>query len=143
MPRPLFETEEDLDREAAATKALCEYLGADAIKLPMRSRADQLLHSEGKCVAIVEAKCRNVSSARYEDYMLSASKYGALYDWAEKGFDTYLLVRWTDATGFVSIPTKHTSGTGGRYDRGDLADIEPMVYIPVDSFTFIDGDRLC
>lgn len=140
MTRPLFETSEDLDREAAATKALCEHLGADAIKLPMRSRADQLLHSEGECVAIVEAKCRNISSARYEDYMLSASKYNALCDWAEKGFNTYLLVRWTDTTGYIQIPTEHGTGTGGRYDRGDLADIEAMVYIPVDSFTFIDGE---
>lgn len=143
MTRPHYETVDDLYEELEVADLLCAHLGAQAVKLPLYSRADVLLHKDGEAVAIVEIKRRNISTAKFSEYMLGMDKYKALCRWADKGFKTYLLVRWTNAVGYIEIPTEHSSGEGGRYDRGDINDTGEMAYIPVDNFTFIQGDPNC
>jgi hypothetical protein len=35
-----------------------------------------------------------------------------------------------------------TYGFGGRYDRGDAQDVEPMIYLPLKKFQKIEGATL-
>ena len=132
--RPLYETADDLSNEAAATAVLCEALGCEAVKLPLASRADRLLHKDGEARTIVEFKCRRVKRATYDTYMISKAKYDALCAWVPLGFKSALLVRWSDQLGYVIVPCEHTVAEGGRTDRGDPRDVETVVHIPTTLF---------
>lgn len=138
--RRRYETEEDLQNEREVAAALERHYHLTAIKLPDNSRADFIMHRDGLAQSVVEIKCRNVSSAKYETLMLSKGKYYALLDWADRGFKAALAVRWTDGIGVCPIPVEHTLGTGGRTDRGDALDIESVVHIPIDQFRMLPND---
>jgi len=87
---------------------------------------------------IVEVKVRKNARLKYPTYMLSKAKYDALTELSETGFiGAMLAVQWTDQLGVVAIPTAHSVGHGGRYDRNDAADQEPVVLIPIKNFTRI------
>jgi hypothetical protein len=135
--RKRYETDEDRQNERDVATAIEQHYQLTAIKLPDHSRADFIMHRDGVAQSVIEIKCRNVSSAKYETLMLSKSKYYALLDWAERGFKAALVVRWTDAIGICPVPVEHSLGTGGRTDRGDALDIESVVHIPIDRFKLI------
>lgn len=135
--RRRYQTEEDLQNEREVAAVLARHYDLTAIKLPDNSRVDFLMHRDGLAQSVVEIKCRNVSSAKYETLMLSKGKYYALLDWVDRGFKAALAVRWTDGIGVCPIPTEHTLGTGGRTDRGDALDIESVVHIPIDQFRML------
>ena len=135
--RKRYETDEDRQNERDVATAIAQHYHLTPIKLPDHSRADFIMHRDGVAQSVIEIKCRNVSSAKYETLMLSKSKYCALLDWAERGFKAALVVRWTDAIGICPVPVEHSLGTGGRTDRGDALDIESVVHIPIDRFKLI------
>jgi hypothetical protein len=46
-----------------------------------------------------------------------------------------LIIKWDDGVFFYKAGSSEvTYGFGGRYDRDDSQDQEPMVFIPVDKF---------
>ncbi|MDI3491999.1 MAG: hypothetical protein PWP11_3276 [Thauera sp.] len=135
--RKRYETDEDLRNEREVAAVIERHYRLTAIKLPDHSRADFLMHRDGVAKSVIEIKCRNVSSAKYETLLLSKGKYCALLDWTNRGFKAAIVVRWTDVIGVCPIPVKHSLGTGGRTDRGDALDIESVVHIPIDCFALI------
>ena len=137
IPRPYYQTEDDLRREREVAAAIERAYGLTAIKLPDNARADFLLHRDGTAKSVIEIKCRNVSSAKYDTYMISKSKYDAMLGWAAMGLKAAIVVRWTDTIGVVRVPVEHAEDTGGRTDRGDARDIEAVVHIPIDHFKMI------
>jgi hypothetical protein len=138
--RRRYQTEEDLRNEREVAAAIERHYSLTAVKLPDNSRADFMMHRDGVAQSVIEIKCRNVSSAKYETLMLSKGKYYALLDWTDKGFKAALVVRWTDTIGICPIPVDHTLGVGGRTDRGDALDIESVVHIPIDRFKLIPAE---
>jgi hypothetical protein len=132
--RRLYETEADLAREKAAVLLLCEALGCEALKMPLASRADALLHREGEAKTILEYKFRRVRRGAYDTYMIGKAKYDALCAWNDRGFKAALLVEWADQLAYVMVPCEHEIGEGGRLDRGDERDLESVVFIPTSLF---------
>lgn len=116
---------------------LCEALGCQAVKMPLASRADALLHRDGEAKTIIEFKYRRTRRGAYPTYMIGRAKYLALLDWTTKGFKAALLVQWSDQLAYVMLPVEHDTGEGGRTDRGDDRDIEEVVFIPVENFKTI------
>lgn len=137
MARPRYETDADLAREKAAVAVLCDALGCGAVKLPLASRADALLHHDGEAKTIVEFKYRRTRRGAYPTYMIGRGKYDALCAWTSLGFKAALLVEWADQLAYVMVPIEHDTGEGGRTDRGDEHDIEEVVFIDVDKFNTI------
>lgn len=135
--RPLYERQEDLDREWMAVQEFCNHAAAIPVKLPIEARADYMLFRGRDAKAIVEIKCRKNRRTAYPTYMISKSKYDALCQWQSMGFYVALVVNWEDDIGYVSIPVDHEIGKGGRWDRGDPMDVEPVVLISVDKFKTI------
>jgi len=92
-----------------------------------------------KAVSFVELKCRTCKHDAYETYMLSLSKLMKARELSENtGLPVFLAVQWTDRMGFVRLNTcQCTLGVGGRKDRGDWQDIEPVVHIPIYQFNFL------
>ena len=135
--RPLYETQEDLDREREAIMALCAKTSSLPIKLPIAAHADYLMSRDGEAKAVAEVKCRKNARLTYDTYMLSKHKYEGLLSWANYGLTPILLVSWTDAIGYLKLPCPHDIAIGGRRDRGDAQDIEPVVHIKTSSFNLL------
>lgn len=135
--RRYYQTEDDLRREREVAAVIERAYDLKAIKLPDYARADFLLHRDGTAKSVIEIKCRNVSSAKYDTYMISKAKYDALLGWVDMGLKAAIVVRWTDAIGVVGVPVEHRESTGGRTDRGDAFDIENVVHIPTERFKLL------
>lgn len=102
---------------------------------------------EGLAVAIVEVKVRRCKMREYPTYMVSEAKALGLRDAAiERGIAGVLLVRWSDAAGWLRLDAgqtvKWTVGLGGRVDRGDPADIERVVLLPIAWFGLLAVPRV-
>jgi len=135
--RPLYETEEDIHRERGTILTLCATTDSHAIKLPVKAYADYIMSRNGEAKAVVEVKCRNNNRLAYDTYMISQRKYEGLLSWANYGLTPILLVGWLDAIGYVRLPCPHEASMGGRRDRGDAHDIEPVVHIKTSDFKVI------
>lgn len=135
--RPLYETREDLGRERKVARYFGRATDSVPVKLPINAHADFIMVREGEAKAVVEIKCRNNSRLAYDTYMISQHKYEGLLSWEGYGLKPILLVSWTDSVGFISLPCQHTKSIGGRRDRGDIQDIEPVVHIEIAQFKLI------
>jgi hypothetical protein len=144
-PRRTYESPADLKNEVEVVEAIYRDLGCDGYRKTPKFSAIDFALLRGDCIAYyAEVKCRRNERGRYPDYMISRAKYDAL-DQSRKqcSVTSLLVVRWTDYIGVLTIPP-HTMkyGFGGRRDRNDPKDMEPVVYIPTYHFqTFIQGKQ--
>lgn len=138
MNRPIYETDEDRVNEKRMLRLA--YPDRQAFKLPRSYHADFWLpHSELPPV-IVECKQRSAYFGEYDTYAISLGKYMACMRLAEMmGGFFHIVTSWSD--GIVAVAQMVTERTchhpikpGGRYDRNDPADVEPMVHIPIGAF---------
>ncbi len=138
MTRPTYERPADLEAEREMIAAV--FPSVVAHKLPVSYRIDYLLEvyktSAGIRRAWCECKARNVPFGTYADYMLSLGKFAAGCELARNtGYPLLLIVRWTDCitrhTLDTSTPAAYPIEMGGRKDRDDDQDIEPVVMIPL------------
>lgn len=132
--RPTYESPTDLSNEQAVADLMAHRWRAEPVKLPIQFRVDYALFRNGWIAAWAEVKCRSNASDRYDTYMLSLAKVQAGNRLAAAhGVPFLLVVRWTDAIGWVQ-PTAGDVRIGGRRDRGDAQDIEQVVHIPITDF---------
>ena len=92
---------------------------------------------DGKVVAIVEVKCRTNPMRKYPTYMVSATKATTIRDEAvSRRIAGVLLVRWSDAVGWVRLDRLRDWNvtSGGRTDRADPLDIEPVLHVAITRF---------
>lgn len=135
--RPTYETEGDKNREAKVIDSLCAVWECNATKLPKFYKQDWALTSVGGTVrALVEVKCRTHPRERYPTLILSLEKWLALAMLSEhtnaKGI---LAVQFSDGIFWmVAKPQPQWRiAIGGRTDRNDPDDVEPVVHIPTNS----------
>ena len=135
--RPTYESPTDLKNEVEVIEAIYRDLGCDGYhKTPKFSAIDFALLRGDAIAYYAEVKCRRNERGRYPDYMISRAKYDAL-DQSRKqhSITSLLVVRWTDCIGILTIPPHTlTYGFGGRHDRNDPKDMEPVVFIPTYHF---------
>jgi hypothetical protein len=135
--RLIYEKPEDLAAERIALDRACEVWKCTAEKLPMKYELDYLLLREGKGVAWLEIKSRTNPRAAYPTYMISLGKIMAARRLSEASqLRSFLLVQWSDYCGYVRLDSllDFTTAVGGRTDRGDEQDIEPVALIPIVDF---------
>ena len=135
--RPRYETEEDRSGETAVLASLCRRWGCSAKKLSDRYELDYLLLKERQGKAWLEIKIRTNEYDAYPTYMISFGKVLAARRLSQGSeLPSFLLVQWTDCKGYTRLDDLkrfHVS-IGGRTDREDFQDIEPVVYIPTQDF---------
>lgn len=141
MSRPLYETDNDRRKERLAMDRLL--MGSNKVfrKLPIRYGVDFAIISDGKIVSWAEVKCRNNSSALYQTLMISAAKiWTGVTLSAQTGKPFFIVAEWTDGIGYLKIPdvSLFDLGFGGRTDRNDAQDMEPVYFIPVELFKMKD-----
>lgn len=120
MARPLYEDEEDLARERAVVQALCSTLGCTYRKLPISYGLDYALLDGERVMSMIEIKCRDNNSARYDTIMVSVLKrMKALELRKAASVTTNLVVAYTDGIYLIDFAQKPDYvAVGGRTDRG-------------------------
>jgi len=136
--RPIYETSSNRAKEHAAAVQFAAIAHCDYVRHDPLFAWDYTFTREGKAVAFIEVKCRTTPSTKYAQYMVSESKCVTLCNASKlTGVAAVLLVQWSDCLGWLRIDgINWTTATGGRRDRNDPLDIEPMAYFDVDCFTF-------
>jgi len=137
--RPTYETSADLQNERQVVDAINELWQTKASKMPRAYSLDYALTRAGRVCTFVEIKCRTVSSYQYDTYMISLAKVlKARALGREVGVPSLLVVRWTNMVGYVDLREVDIDvQVGGRADRNDAQDIEPVCMIPIEQFTRI------
>lgn len=139
MSRPLYESPLDLKKEEAAIKVVASRNGCSYEKLPLDYRADYLLLKENRPSAVAEVKCRANPREQYPTLMLSLNKWRHSEELSRYlGVPFVLIASWTDGVFVHKAGSAEISfGFGGRIDRNDSQDREPVVFIPTTAFTFV------
>lgn len=111
-------------------------------KLPVSYSFDYLITREAKDKSLygmgfLEIKIRSCASTDYEDFCISFLKLDHGVRWLYLGMDVVFAVRWKDKDGYVKLTDARENYQlvwGGRNDRGDAADKEPLALIPINIF---------
>ncbi|HAD28754.1 MAG TPA: hypothetical protein DCF96_08840 [Rhodobacteraceae bacterium] len=138
--RPTYETSKDLNKEILAIKKFIAIFGGDVdfVKLPLQYKMDFCLIDNKIVKTFVEVKCRTNKKTAYSTYIISMSKIVVAKSYNDIGINCILLVQWTDQMGWVDLSNNEWSTkVGGRKDRGDWQDIEPVIHIPISEFNIV------
>lgn len=142
MTRPRYETESDLVLEWHVIRQIETRWRCEAHKLPISYGLDFALVRGGQICAAVEMKRR---SKRYGSLMISMHKLTKARDFRDQGVPTFFVIAWPDGVYYHEISDDlFPIGWGGRIDRGDSADVEPVAHIPAENFKslFSAAERL-
>lgn len=137
--RPIYETPADALVERATIDRFCKWVKAVAVKLPRSYSVDWALVRGAGVVAWAETKRRRNRREDYPTLMLSLNKVreGVALA-ADTGSKFIVVVEWDDCVGWIEPDLAALSvGIGGRKDRNDPADMEPVVHIPTGSFRLL------
>jgi len=147
MNRPLYETPDDLRNESELISRAEEEWDCSLHKLDgFRDGVDFIaLDRAGKGVCWVEVKCRRsvdwVQIDKWGGYLLSCHKYENAIQKAESTYMPFVLLvsdKYGDAR-FCVIRERESFDVvlGGRTDRNDPKDIEPVILIPAERFFYL------
>lgn len=131
--RPQYESEKDLIAERAVIKTA---FPNDSIqKIPKSYGADFVVDRNGKLLCWVEVKCRN---AFYAQPFISLQKMLKSVELSERTLRPfYLIFSFPNDQMFAKQVTRAdlvNLQMGGRKDRGDWQDVEPMVMFKIKDF---------
>jgi len=138
MSRPLYETRGDIANEERALRAIESRAKKRGVKLPMSYRMDYAMITEQKEITSwIEVKTRKHNKGRYETLAIGLNKLMAGIALEERTkLPFFLIIAWDDFIGYIRISSLEgfKIAMGGRTDRDDDQDQEPMVHIPVEQF---------
>jgi hypothetical protein len=137
--RQRHETEADLERERQAASKFSRRRKCVLHKLPIFYEIDYLIEFQGLIRGVLEVKCRDFHSYDYGTIFLSLHKYKALCEYGRLvGGTADLVVQLRDKMLTANLLSYHPSSMriafGGRTDREEPQDQEPVLHIPIDWF---------
>jgi hypothetical protein len=143
--RPLYETPESLERESALAMSLEVLWGVKCRKLPIKYGLDFALIRDKRVIGFAELKSRNGYSSDELDarggVFLSMDKLEHVARYTSlTGLPVFFVVELKDgifACKFTDKP-KFTLAFGGRSDRDDWQDVEPIGLISLNQFKKLD-----
>ena len=128
--RPRYENQKTLAAETKFKESLEARFNVEFQKLPISYRADFAVIKDGEVTGFAELKNRNVDYETYPTLILSLSKYQAMELLTPYG-SPVLFVRFNDGDYMYTFDSLSTRiEVGGRWDRDECQDIEPVVHIP-------------
>tara|TARA_R110000823_G_C15652175_1_gene471096 strand:- start:1 stop:432 length:432 start_codon:yes stop_codon:yes gene_type:complete len=132
--RQIYETRSDLDNEKSICKMIEAACGLRLKKLSIKYNLDFIGFRNGKAVAVIEVKKRHNSYSRYPTLILSLAKYNRGVEFYRVNDLKFIFcVQFEDGYFFYEYQNedKFDVQIGGRTDRNDAEDIEPVVHIPI------------
>ena len=148
MKRPIYESQVDLTHENKMKTFLEAKWNCTLHKVPLKYQVDWMAMRGKDPMAFVEFKHRDkLSINAYPRYMISLDKWmKAKQLCKEVEIPFIMVITFTEGTyyGVFAHNGLHdvTYGFGGRYDRGDAQDVEPMIYLPLKKFMKVEGTTL-
>lgn len=138
--RQIYENSATLSVENTFAHSLELLWACELKKLSYKYQLDYCCMRNREVVSWLELKCRSNHFLKYPTYMVSLDKWMKGIQLSEaSGVPAFLAVRFTDADAYVRIGRGvGTVGYGGRTDRGDSQDVEPVVLVPMDKFKIIE-----
>ena len=143
MQRPIYETAQNTAREMAVAQRAAQAWNARAVKLKTAYAVDYALLRDGRTKAFAECKCRTYPMGALDamgGFMLSLHKWAAMkaLAWAS-GLPVLLVVECADGLWFHKPTDFSHDGIGysGRTDRNDPQDVEPVILLRQQRFTFL------
>lgn len=137
--RPLYETQQDRDLEAQVAYTVAAGMGCIAERTPRSYQMDWLLMNK-TLRYFLEIKRRNVKHDEYPTLLLSAHKWDYGRGMAERfGVGFLLAIEYQDGIWIWDTKDiKPNVKMGGRMDRGDDQDMEPVVHLPIELLSKIN-----
>lgn len=134
--RPIYETDKDLRNELSLSNIVSKQWKCTMQKLQPRDHFDYAAVRNGEVVAFIEMKTRSNKMQHYPTYMISMTKViNASITGISTGLPCFLVVQWVDGVGYVNMGNvKTTVKMGGRTDRSDPQDVEPVCHIDIGLF---------
>ena len=134
--RPIYENGATLAAEEATIRRVADRWGVTFQKLPIQYRVDWALIRDGKVACWCECKRRHNNKGKYPSLMLSLSKVTHGLELARQtGLPFLVVVEWDDCLAYWKADRISGVRLGGRVDRGDWQDVEPVVDIGIELFT--------
>lgn len=154
--RTQYETEEDLKNEERIVAKLVDLLKKHnegefkTVKLTKEQRLDFAImrkiyengHTHEECCMVVEVKKRDGSSHRYEDLMISKSKFLAGKGEAKNGRKFLILIEYADGIFWFEYDDQKDIAikvSGRSTQTRDKWDVEPCAHIPMHHFKRLPG----
>lgn len=142
MARRSYETEENLVKEREIADFIQSVWHMSLIKNPKSYRIDFGVMKGGRIRGWVEVKERKINLFTYPTVILSLAKWMQGRRLAlETGTRFFFVIQVIDGSILCSEETSATRKVnyGGRRDRNDSEDIEPVVHIPIADFRVLGG----
>jgi hypothetical protein len=129
--RPIYENSNDLSNELRISQYLENCWKAKFVKMPISYHIDWAIVRDNEIKAFAEYKRRHNLKDRYETLMLSLNKWrNGRSLGADLGVPFFIIVEWDDGLYYYNTNIETPIyGFGGRLDREDLQDQEPVVFI--------------
>lgn len=134
----MYETKEDLIKEAKVINAFCKHFKCQKQKLPIAQKIDYALCIQKKVVGFAEVKCRVYKHDQYKTVFVNLNKVQKakeLYDLTNKR--VVLLVCWSDVFGYIDFAEDFDVAIGGRKDRSDQNDFGLIAHYPIENFKIL------
>ena len=137
--RPIYESEADKERERKLANQVASKWGLQAKENPKMYPIDFcFVDDNGEVEGFGEIKIRTHAFGTFPTYMLSVHKAADAKALASAtGKRVLLVVQWSCGTiAFLDLDTTPAKVEwGGRVDRGDGQDMEPVNHYPIEDFT--------
>lgn len=137
--RPRYETKQDVVNETVVMdRVVAEFPQPHIyVKLPLSYQIDYAVYrqSDNKMRMVCEIKVRDITIDTYHSLILSAHKVHCLVDWFLRKVPAVLFFQLNDGLYHYKVTTSIYAMSikrGGRFDRNDWQDVEPVYHIPVD-----------
>ena len=142
--RPMYENDNDLRSEKNLISYVSDCWNVASYKLPMSYKIDYAMYridtgtsasASESLVGFAEVKCRTHTFGTFPTYIISLAKVMEARKLArETNTKSILIVSWTDRTGYLDFFSHHQIRHGGRSDRNDWQDQEPMCHFDLKHF---------
>jgi len=142
--RPIYENANDLRSEKNLISHVSDCWNVVSYKMPMSYKIDYAMYridtgtsnsSSENLVGFAEVKCRTHKFGTFPTYIISLAKVMEARRLArETDTKSLLIVSWTDKIGFLDFFSHHQIRHGGRADRNDWQDQEPVCHFDLKHF---------
>jgi hypothetical protein len=133
--RPLYETKINLNSEIKVMDYVSQCWNVVYFKLPMSYKIDYAIYRDTNLVGFAEVKCRTHTFGAFPTYIISLAKVlEARRLGRETNTTSILIVSWLGALAYLDFFSPFTTKQGGRSDRGDWQDQEPMAHFELKYF---------
>lgn len=134
--RPMYESQGDLSTEREIISTVAEKWKVSPLKLPIAYSFDFSMYRGDALKAVVEVKRRKHRFGHFPDVILSLAKFNTALSFINMGIPAIFVVEFDDGIRFHRFDPDfpYNFSMGGRSDRGDWQDVEPVVLIPTETF---------